>query len=66
MKNENTDGFPLISEAIIRELNLRFPEKTPDLGWAQERVWHASGQRSVVRLLNKIYEEQQDSLLGGK
>lgn len=65
MNNEQT-GFPVLSEALIKELNARFPEQCPDLDWEMKTVWYASGQRSVIRLLNTIYQEQQETLLGGK
>tara|TARA_R100001594_G_scaffold63114_1_gene97550 strand:- start:98 stop:295 length:198 start_codon:yes stop_codon:yes gene_type:complete len=65
MNTEQT-GFPVLSEALLKELNSRFPEQCPDLSWDMKTVWYASGQRSVIRLLNTIYQEQQETLLGGK
>lgn len=66
IKNDNNQStFPVISEALITELNIRFPEACPELDWDAKTVWHATGQRSVVRFLNAIFEEQQNNLLGG-
>tara|TARA_Y100001938_G_C7915376_1_gene341699 strand:- start:47 stop:253 length:207 start_codon:yes stop_codon:yes gene_type:complete len=62
----NSTPFPSISEALLKELNNRFPEACPELDWDEKTVWYATGQRSVIRLLNTIFEEQQQNLLGGK
>ena len=64
--NENKkSGFPIIPQDLLTELNNRFPEQCPELDWEEKTVWYSTGQRSVVRLLNAIYKDQQDNLLGG-
>ena len=66
MNDSNTVGFPTIPEALLKELNNRFPEQCPELEWDSKTVWYTTGQRSVVRLLNALFKEQQENLLGGK
>ena len=61
--NSDQTGFPILSEALMQELNRRFPESCPELDWDMKTVWYVTGQRSVVRLLNTIYEEQQETVL---
>ena len=57
--------FPTISEAMIVELNNRWPEMCADLSWETKQVWFAAGQRSVIRFLNAIFNEQQQNALKG-
>ncbi len=65
--NNNQDKpFPLIPEALLVELNNRFPEMCADLEWTERQVWYVSGQRSVVRFLNLLFHEQRENSLGGK
>ena len=55
--------FPRIPEALLKELNKRFPECCADLEWSEKQVWFMSGQRAVVRFLNHIFtEHQRDNL----
>jgi len=65
MNQHDKSGFPTINEALLKELNKRFPEQCPELDWDQNTVWYVTGQRSVVRLLNALYKEQQENILGG-
>ena len=58
--------FPHIPEAVIVELNNRFPEMCADLEWSDRQVWFVSGQRSVVRFLIMVFNEQREKSLGGK
>lgn len=55
--------FPPIPEALVSELNRRFPEYSADLKWSEKEVWYMSGQRAVVRFLLHIFEEQNRTVL---
>jgi uncharacterized damage-inducible protein DinB len=55
--------FPPIPEALLRELNRRFPEHCADLEWSEKQVWFMSGQRAIVRFLNHIYQIQSENPL---
>lgn len=66
MNSNNKAGFPIIPEELLKELNRRFPEQCAELDWEEKTVWYSTGQRSVVRLLNALYNEQQENLLGGQ
>ena len=57
--------FPTISEAMIVELNNRWPEMCADLSWDEKQVWFSAGQRSVVRFMNAIFNDQQQNILKG-
>ena len=61
MSNER--NFPTIPEALIVELNKRWPEQCADPQWTDIEIWISAGQRSVVRFLNAVYEEQQQTVL---
>jgi len=65
MKNKDLQ-FPAISEALLVELNRRWPERCPDIEWDEKTVWFVSGQRSVIRFLNQIFNEQNDNILDNK
>ena len=56
-------GFPNITEALIKELNTRWPEQCADMSWAEREVWFSAGQRSVIRFLNGVYKEQNETVL---
>ena len=66
--NTETDNleksFPPIPKALLEELNSRFPECCADLEWDEKQIWFFSGQRAVVRFLNLIYQQQQETVLG--
>tara|TARA_B100001939_G_scaffold17505_1_gene14572 strand:- start:9177 stop:9401 length:225 start_codon:yes stop_codon:yes gene_type:complete len=56
-------NWPVIPESIITRLNECFPERSADLSWDEKQVWFASGQRSVVRFLNQVFLEQNETVL---
>jgi len=62
-ETNNQAPFPQISDALIKELNLRFPEHCAELEWEEKQVWFVSGQRAVVRFLNHHYKQQQENVL---
>jgi hypothetical protein len=55
--------FPEVPRDLLEELNQRWPEQSADLQWTEKEVWHNSGARSVIRFLNAVYKDQQESLL---
>lgn len=55
--------FPQVSEALIKALNEKWPERCPEMDWDQKQTWHYVGQRSVVRYLNEVYKDQRDDSL---
>ena len=63
-QNNAEKPFPQISKALIDELNARFPECCADLEWEEKQIWFFSGQRAVVRFLNHIHQQQQETVLG--
>lgn len=55
--------FPTIPQALLAELDRRFPECCADLKWSEKEIWFMSGQRSIVRFLLHIFEEQNKTVL---
>jgi hypothetical protein len=60
---DGLDEFPKVSEVLLKALNNSIPERCPELDWTDRMVWFYSGQRSVVRLLEKKYEQQNENIL---
>jgi hypothetical protein len=60
---DGLDEFPKVSEGLLKALNNSIPERCPELDWTDRMVWFYSGQRSVVRLLEKKYEQQNENIL---
>lgn len=57
IRNRDTP-FPPIPKALMDELNLRFPEKTPLMSDTDREIWANVGRRSVIQFLNKEFERQ--------
>ena len=57
------DSFPPISKALVDALEERCPEKCPELTMTEKEIWFYAGQRQIVRLLKKAYEEQNETIL---
>lgn len=58
-KEANTP-VPIIKLEMLGYLDKIFPEKCAILGETQDSIFYAAGQRSVVRYLFRLYEEQQE------
>ena len=56
--------FPYITNKLIEELNVRFPDKSPTENEDYSQLMWRGGQRSVVDFLLKIHEDQMASQLG--
>ena len=59
---EADDLFPRIDEALIKKLNEIYPEKCPDIDTKDRQIWYNAGQRSVVKMLISVYDEQSNTL----
>lgn len=57
------DSFPPISKALVDALEERCPEKCPELTMTEKEIWFYAGQRQIVRLVKKAYEEQNETIL---
>lgn len=53
---------PRIPHEIVAFLDRTFPEKCADLGEGTDKIFFASGQRSVVRFLIRLFEEQNENV----
>jgi len=56
--------FPLVSKELIKELEERYPEKSPARDESIEQLMWRGGERSVIDFLKMIYEDQMSSQLG--
>lgn len=61
---EGVFPIPRVSPDLVRFLDLTFPEKSPDPSQTMPEIFHASGQRSVVRYLIRLLEEQEENVHG--
>lgn len=60
--NESKDGeFPHVPAALIQRLDALIPEKCPDIGMTEREIFFYAGQRSLIRTLWQIHNEQIDS-----
>ena len=57
------DQFPPVDEALIKRLNEMYPEKCPDIDTTDRNIWFYSGQRSVVKMLESVYNEQNTNTI---
>jgi hypothetical protein len=57
------DTLPYIPKELLDFLNKRFPERTPGLNDTVDQIRFESGQREVVRFLNKLFIDQNNNLL---
>lgn len=57
------DTLPHIPKELLDFLNKRFPERTPGLNDTLDQIRFESGQREVVRFLNKLFDDQNSNLL---
>lgn len=57
------DLLPPVNKQLVDALEQRCPEKCPDLSMDQKEIWFYAGQRSMVRLLKKAYEDQNQTTL---
>lgn len=53
-------SIPVLTSNVIEFLNTLFPERCASLTESEKEIFYASGQRSVVKYLNRLYEEQQE------
>ena len=55
--------IPRLTRELIAFLDQNFPERCADLGDGVPEIFHRAGQRSVVKYLIRIYEDQNDNAL---
>jgi hypothetical protein len=53
-------SIPVLTPNVIQFLNTLFPERCASLTESEKEIFFAAGQRSVVKYLNRLYEEQQE------
>jgi|6_EtaG_2_1085325.scaffolds.fasta_scaffold11785_2 hypothetical protein len=64
MSNNDTQyqDFPVIKDELIQALNGRFPDVVPESKDIVD-ISHLQGQISVVRLLKRVHEAQNENIL---
>lgn len=58
--------FPYITNELIEELNVRFPDKSPNKDEQYSQLMWRGGQRSVVEFLRREFKEQSKRQLTGE
>tara|TARA_Y100000768_G_C23958977_1_gene674290 strand:+ start:1582 stop:1770 length:189 start_codon:yes stop_codon:yes gene_type:complete len=54
------DPFPMIDEALVLRLREMYPEKCPSINDSDRQIWYDCGQISVVKMLESVYNEQNN------
>lgn len=57
------ERFPPISQELIDALDQLFPDRCPEESHSDRKIWMARGSVEVVRLLKRIKEAQDATLL---
>lgn len=57
--------FPYVPPEVLRELEKRFPERSPELGESHDQLMFRGGARSVIRFLSMQVEDQSRNKLTG-
>ena len=60
------EDSPQISKTLLAWIGKAFPLREPQLKESDREVWFYVGQRSVVRFLERHYEEQTKTVLEDK
>ena len=53
----------MISDKLIKYLEGKFPDKSPDLKDTEKEIWVKVGQISVVKHLKNLQEDQENNPL---
>lgn len=56
------DKFPIIPADLMTALNKKFPERSPEKNETEKDLYWRGGQRSVIRVLNDLYERQNENI----
>lgn len=59
MDSSFTEKFPIVTDELIKALDVLFPDKAPDLSMAENEIWFKAGGVSVVRRLKEIKKRQE-------
>ena len=59
MADTITERFPIITDELIKALDVLFPDKAPDLSMTENEIWFKAGSVSVVRRLKEIKRRQE-------
>ncbi|OHB39596.1 MAG: hypothetical protein A2882_16310 [Phenylobacterium sp. RIFCSPHIGHO2_01_FULL_70_10] len=54
---------PHVTEALVKDLEARFPDRCPDPKMSDREVWMAVGAVKVVRYLRSVLEDRQQNPL---
>lgn len=58
---EDTDiVLPPISQVLIDKLEALYPDRSPDMDWADRKIWVKTGECLVVRFLRSQFNRQNN------
>jgi hypothetical protein len=52
--------FPAVPNALLEALEAHIPERCAELNMHEREIFFYAGQRSVVRLLRQVFNEQNE------
>jgi hypothetical protein len=55
--------LPVYSVDLIKELDAMYPDRCPDLKTSDREIWFQGGQRSVVRFLLSLIQENEEAAM---
>lgn len=55
--------FPAIPEALLKELEARFPDRMPDTTTSLDDIYRKQGQVSVIRFLRDQFTRQNTTVI---
>lgn len=55
---------PSFTKEQVEYLNKLYPERCPEAEWSDRKIWISVGERRVVRMINKLFEEHLERQLG--
>ena len=55
--------LPIISDPLIRVLNEKFPEMSPDPKDTEREIWMKAGERRLVRFMVDQHARQNEIIL---
>jgi hypothetical protein len=61
MEHLSNNPLPPVSAELVEGLQLRFPDKCPDITLPDREIWFKAGQRSVVNFIKHSLDKQIES-----
>lgn len=60
---KSMENLPYIPLNLLKALNERYPERSPDPMLSEREIWMLAGERRLIRSLNILSESQNENIL---